>query len=91
MAIPDDSDEEPTEQTLYEPLRSIWGFPKIRGTFWGPHNNDYNIGVYIGILLAWGITLSRWTANSCELPVSVVLIGMFSLGDSQGVQVNAET
>ena len=37
---------------------SIWGFPKIRGTFFGgPHNKDYSIGVYIGVPLFWETTI----------------------------------
>ena len=81
MAIPDDSDEEPTEQTLYEPLRGIWGFPKIRGTFWGPHNNDYSIGGLYWDPPILGDYLSRWTAHPCDLPASAALIPSPDMGD----------
>ena len=35
---------------IYINIMYVWGFPKIRGTFWGPHKKDYNfLGVYIGV------------------------------------------
>ena len=27
----------------YPRMAAIWGFPKIKGTFWGPNNKDYSI------------------------------------------------
>ena len=38
---------------------SIWGFPKIRGTFFGgPHSKDYRIlGSTLGFPLFWETTI----------------------------------